>query len=79
MKDNPLIEVGAYLGYKIYAKRTKAGGIAFFDDSVGGGQLVVDFTTVDPLCLKICLALYERVDGLYDKLAKIEEQHENKI
>lgn len=79
MKSNPLIEVGAYLGYKIYAKRTEAGGIAFYDDSVGGGQLVIDFTTVDPLCVKMCLALYERVDNLYDKLTEIEKKHANKI
>jgi len=67
----PMIPVGNVMGVTIFAKRTEAGGIAFFSDDVGGGQLVVDFTTVDATILKLCIDLHSWVDQEYEDMAKI--------
>ena len=52
----------------MYAKRTIVGGLAYFTDDVGGGQLVVDMTTVDPSVIKFISDNHDRIDKIFDKI-----------
>jgi len=57
-----LVEVGRWFGHTLFAARTEAGGIAFFDDTCGVEQCIVDFTTVDPIALKLALELWPTLE-----------------
>lgn len=57
-------EVGATPHAKIYAKRSEVGGVVYFDDSVGGGQMVVDMTTVPLSVLQWIVSNHKDVERL---------------
>lgn len=55
-------EVAEVRGITIFANRTVVNGVEYFSDDIGGGQRVVDMTTVDIEVLKWIVDNHKQVD-----------------
>jgi hypothetical protein len=63
-------EVARFPWATLYAKRTEAGGLAYFTDDIGGGQMIVDMTLADIDILRFIVEEHTRIDGIFDKLKR---------
>lgn len=68
IKESEMKIVGSMPWSTIYARRTIVGGLAYFSDDVGGGQLVVDMSTVDIDILRYIVDNHERIDKTFDQI-----------
>ena len=59
-----MVELDTPLPYPVYAKRSIVGGLEFYSDDVGGGQFVVDLTTVDVALLKWIVENHREVEKI---------------
>jgi hypothetical protein len=57
-----LVPVAEILGFTLYAARTEAGGVCFYEDSCGIIAELVDMTVADPYMLRLALDLWPMLD-----------------
>ena len=62
MTEYPYVKVAELPNQIIYAKRTSAGGIAYYTDEHGVMSLIVDMTVVDEFTLKMVLQLHKHLE-----------------
>ena len=62
MTEYPYVKVAELPNQIIYAKRTSAGGIAYYTDQHGVMSLIVDMTVVDEFTLKMVLQLHKHLE-----------------
>ena len=62
MTEYPFIKVAELPNQTIYAKRTDAGGVAYYTDQYGAECLIVDMTTTDEFTLKMILQLHKHLE-----------------
>lgn len=62
MTEYPFVKVAELPNQIIYAKRTSAGGIAYYTDQYSVMSLIVDMTIVDEFTLKMVLQLHKHLE-----------------
>ncbi len=60
-EPRPLTEVAQFQSGALYARRTQVGGLEYVSDDVGGGQRIVDMSTVDLEMLRYIADNHERL------------------
>lgn len=67
-KEENFKEVASFPWCTLFAKRTEVGGLVFATDDIGGGQIILDTSTVDMDVLKFIVDNYKRIDIIFDKI-----------
>lgn len=68
---NHMKEVASFPWGTLYARRTEQGGIEYWTDDVGGGQRILDTTTVDLRFIKFIAGNHKDIDRVIDALPDV--------
>lgn len=69
----PFIAIGEVPGITIFARRTEVNGLEFASGDIGGGQIVVDLSTVSTRVLKWIVDNWVEVDNLLPDTDEVEK------
>lgn len=73
-EERRLVKVAEVFGFAVYSERTAGGGLAYWTDDVGGGQMILDTTVVDVDAVRFIIDNHPRLEALHEALREKEEK-----